>query len=253
MPYALRSRNVLVTAGSRGLGAVVAQKFAAEGCNVAINYFASQEAAEKVASDIQAQYDVKVITIQGDANIRSECQSMVQTTIEQLGGLDILVSNAGWTKITTFSDLDAMDEEDWDKCWSANVKGHLWLFKAALPTFRKNPDGGVFLLTSSAAAVSASGSSLPYSVTKAAGLHLVKCLAQTQGNKVRVNAVLPGLLLTEWGLRFPKEKIEAYKARAPLNSLPEVEDTADAYINLAKNSSMTGQALQIDSGFVVNY
>ncbi|KAL4741726.1 hypothetical protein BDV11DRAFT_52561 [Aspergillus similis] len=253
MPYALQGRNVLVTAGSRGLGAVVAQKFAAEGCNVAINYFSSKEAAEKVTSDIRAQYKVKVILIQGDANIQSECQNMVQTTIEQLGGLDILVSNAGWTKVTAFNDLDAMNEEDWDKCWSANVKGHLWLFKAALPTFRANPDGGVFLLTSSAAAVSASGSSLPYSVTKAAGLHLVKCLAQTQGNKVRVNAVLPGLLLTEWGLRFPKEKIEAYKAKTPLNALPEVEDTADAYINIAKNSSMTGQAVQIDSGFVVNY
>ncbi|KAL6229830.1 hypothetical protein BDW75DRAFT_234892 [Aspergillus navahoensis] len=253
MPYALRNRNVLVTAGSRGLGAVVAQKFAAEGCNVAINYFSSKAAAEKVASEIRAQYNVKVILIQGDANIQSECQSMVQNTIEQLGGLDILVSNAGWTKVTTFNDLDAMDEEDWDKCWSANVKGHLWLFKAALPTFRANPDGGVFLLTSSAAAVSATGSSLPYSVTKAAGLHLVKCLAQTQGNKVRVNAVLPGLLLTDWGLRFPKEKIEAYRAKTPLNALPELEDTADAYINTAKNSSMTGQAIQIDSGFVVNY
>ncbi|KAL5048793.1 hypothetical protein BDW71DRAFT_9352 [Aspergillus fruticulosus] len=253
MPYALRNRNVLITAGSRGLGAVVAQKFAAEGCNVAVNYFSSKEAAENVASQIRTQYNVKVILIQGDANIQSECQSMVQTTIEQLGGLDILVSNAGWTKVTTFNDLNAMDEEDWDKCWSANVKGHLWLFKAALPTFRANPDGGVFLLTSSAAAVSASGSSLPYSVTKAAGLHLVKCLAQTQGNKVRVNAVLPGLLLTDWGLRFPKEKIEAYKAKSPLNALPEVEDTADAYINTAKNSSMTGQAIQIDSGFVVNY
>ncbi|KAL4975724.1 hypothetical protein BDW66DRAFT_63871 [Aspergillus desertorum] len=253
MPYALRNRNVLVTAGSRGLGAVVARKFAAEGCNVAINYFSSKEAAEKVASEIRAQYNVKVILIQSDANIQSECQSMVQSTIEQLGGLDVLISNAGWTKVTTFNDLDATDEGDWDKCWSANVKGHLWLFKAALPTFRANPDGGVFLLTSSAAAVSASGSSLPYSVTKAAGLHLVKCLAQTQGNKVRVNAVLPGLLLTDWGLRFPKEKIEAYKAKTPLNALPEVEDTADAYINTAKNSSMTGQAVQIDSGFVVNY
>ncbi|KAL4921557.1 hypothetical protein BDW62DRAFT_197699 [Aspergillus aurantiobrunneus] len=252
MPYSLQTRNVLVTAGSRGLGAVVAQKFAAEGCNVAINYFSSKDAAEKIASDLQTQYNVKAITIKGDASLQGDCQNMVQTTIEQLGGLDVLVSNAGWTKITVFNDLDAMGDEDWDKCWSSNVKGHLWLFKAALPTFRANPDGGVFLLTSSAAAVSATGSSLPYSVTKAAGLHLVKCLAQTQGNKVRVNAVLPGLLLTEWGLRFPKEKIELYKAKTPLNTLPEVEDTAEAYITLAKNSSMTGQALQIDSGFVVN-
>ncbi|KAL4781877.1 hypothetical protein BJX76DRAFT_309881 [Aspergillus varians] len=253
MPYSLQKRNVLVTAGSRGLGAVVAQKFAAEGCNIAINYFSSQDAAEKIASGIRTQYNVKAITLKGDASVQSECQNLVKSAIEQLGGLDILVSNAGWTKITKFGDLDAMEEEDWDKCWSANVKGHMWLFKAALPTFKANPDGGVFLLTSSAAAVSASGSSLPYSVTKAAGLHLVKCLAQTQGNKVRVNAVLPGLLLTEWGLRFPKEQIELYKSRAPLNTLPEVEDTADAYITLAKNSSMTAQAVQIDSGMVVNY
>ncbi|KAL4868808.1 hypothetical protein BDV12DRAFT_196966 [Aspergillus spectabilis] len=253
MPYSLKNRNVLVTAGSRGLGALVAQKFAAEGCNVAINYFSSKDAAEKIAADIQAQHNVKTITIRGDASIQGDCQNIVQTTIEQLGGLDILVSNAGWTKITVFNDLDAMGDEDWDMCWAANVKGHLWLFKAALPTFKANPDGGVFLLTSSAAAVSATGSSLPYSVTKAAGLHLVKCLAQTQGNKVRVNAVLPGLLLTDWGMRFPQEKIDLYKAKSPLNTLPEVEDTADAYITLAKNSSMTGQAVQIDSGFVVNY
>ncbi|KAL4881460.1 hypothetical protein BJY04DRAFT_58593 [Aspergillus karnatakaensis] len=253
MPYSLKNRNVLVTAGSRGLGAVVAQKFAAEGCNVAINYFSSKEAAEKIALDIQTQHNVKAITIQGDASIKGHCENIVQTTIRELGGLDVLVSNAGWTKITVFNDLEAMGDEDWDMCWSANVKGHLWLFKAALPSFRANPDGGVFLLTSSAAAVSATGSSLPYSVTKAAGLHLVKCLAQTQGNKVRVNAVLPGLLLTDWGMRFPQDKIDLYKAKTPLNSLPEVEDTADAYITLAKNSSMTGQAVQIDSGFVINY
>ncbi|OJJ02922.1 hypothetical protein ASPVEDRAFT_707933 [Aspergillus versicolor CBS 583.65] len=253
MPYSLQNRNVLVTAGSRGLGALVAQKFAAQGSNVAINYFSSADAAEKIAADIREQYNVKAITIKGDASLKADCENMVQTTIEQLGGLDVLVSNAGWTKITSFGDLDAMGEEDWDLCWSANVKGHLWLFKAALPTFRANADGGVFLLTSSAAAVSATGSSLPYSVTKAAGLHLVKCLAQTQGNKVRVNAVLPGLLLTDWGLRFPKEKIELYKSATPLNTLPEVEDTAEAYITLARNSSVTGQAMQIDSGFVINY
>ncbi|KAI9375393.1 hypothetical protein BJX61DRAFT_539820 [Aspergillus egyptiacus] len=253
MPYSLQNRNVLVTAGSRGLGAAVAQKFAAEGCNVAINYFSSQAAAEKIAADIQAHYNVKAIAIQGDASVQSDCQKMVQTTIENFGGLDILVSNAGWTKITVFKDLDATDEEDWDKCWTANVKGHLWLFKAALPTFKANPDGGVFLLTSSSAAVSATGSSLPYSVTKAAGLHMIKCLAQTQGNKVRVNAVLPGLLLTEWGLRFPPEIVELYKSKAPLNTVPEVDDTANAYIMLAKNSSMTGQAVQIDSGFAIKY
>ncbi|RJE23716.1 Short chain dehydrogenase [Aspergillus sclerotialis] len=79
----------------------------------------------------------------------------------------------------------------------------------------------------------------------------MKCLAQTQGSKVRVNAVLPGLLLTDWGQRFPKEKIQGYQDRAVLKKAPEVEDTADAYIMLAKNNSMTGQSLQIDAGFAI--
>ncbi|KAJ5084390.1 Short-chain dehydrogenase/reductase SDR [Penicillium alfredii] len=282
MPYSLRDRNVLIIGGSRGLGALVAEKFAAEGSNVAINYMSSRDDAEKVASGIASQYGVKTIVIQGvwllsfrfneeesksltyvshpDCRMpesKGDCANAVNTTIEQLGGLDIIISNAGWTKITEFADLDAMDDADWDKCWSVNVKSSLHLFKAALPTFNANPEGGAFIITSSTAGVTPSGSSLPYSVTKAAAIHLMKCLAKTQGTKVRVNAVLPGLLLTEWGLirwqgqRFSPEKIEDYKSKAALKRVPEVEDNADMYINIAKNPSITGQTVQIDAGFAI--
>lgn len=78
------------------------------------------------------------------------------------------------------------------------MKAQTYLLQAALPTFNSNPDGGVMIMSSSIAGIIAGGSSMPYSVTKAAQLHLMKCLAKTQGPKVRVNAVLPGLLLTEW-------------------------------------------------------
>ncbi|KAM0094902.1 hypothetical protein ACP6JD_001555 [Aspergillus fumigatus] len=156
-----------------------------------------------------------------------------------------LIAVKGWTKMTTFGDLDAMDDDDWDRCWSTNVKSSWYLFKEALPTFNANPDGGVFIITSSTAAVTPSGSSIPYAVTKAAGLHLMKCLAQSQGSKVRVNAVVPALLLTEWGQRFPPGKIAAFKNKAVLGKLPEVEDAANAYVMLAQNSSMTGQSIQV--------
>ncbi|KAJ5195070.1 Short-chain dehydrogenase/reductase SDR [Penicillium cinerascens] len=249
MPYSLKGRNVLITGGSRGLGALVANKFAAEGSNVAINYVSNKETADQVASDIASKYGVKTIVVQGDAGSQAECTNAVKTTIEQLGGLDVVISNAGWTKMVNFADLDAMDDADWDKCWNVNVKSSFYLFKAALPTFNANPEGGAFIITSSTAGVTPSGSSLPYAVTKGAVIHLMKCLAQTQGPKVRVNAVLPGLLLTEWGQRFSSDKIEGWKGRTALKRLPEVEDTADLYIATAKNSSMTGQAVQIDSGF----
>jgi len=174
--------------------------------------------------------------------------------------------NKGWTKISVFGDLHALTEEEWDKvslyrgmlastevvqCWAVNVKGQMALFRAALPTFNANPNGGSFILTSSIAGASMGGSSMPYSITKAAQNHLMRCLAQTQGAKVRVNSVLPGLLLTEWGQRFGETHINAIKDRAVLKKETDLEDCADMYISIAKNSSMTGQRVQVDAGLNV--
>lgn len=136
--------------------------------------------------------------VQGDVGLESDCQRIVAESIHKLGGLDVIISNAGYTRFSDFNDLSAPTVEDWDKTYAVNVKAQVHLMNAALPTFKKNVEGGVFLITSSIAGSYAGGSSMPYSVSKAAQLHLMKCMATTQGPKVRVNAVLPGLLLTEW-------------------------------------------------------
>jgi len=169
----------------------------------------------------------------------------VKTATQELGGLDIIIANAAWTKFEDkFGDLDTgLTDDEWDKCWLTNVMHHVQLMRAAAPTFKANPDGGVYLITSSVAAISQSGSSLPYSVTKAAGIQLMKCLAATQGPKVRVNAILPGLLLTEWGLRYSKEDIEDMKENAALKQETLLDDCVEAYVSTAKNSSMTGAAM----------
>lgn len=183
----------------------------------------------------------------------ADCARCVSSTIEAFGGLDIVIGNAGWTRFTDFSDLDAMSEDEWDKCYAVNVKGMHALLKAALPAFKKNAEGGVFIITSSVAAVSLGGSSMAYSVTKAAQVHLMKCLANTQGNKVRINAVLPGLLLTDWGNLYGEEQVKAIKERAVLKKETELGDCADAYVMLAKNTSITGENLRVDSGLVVQH
>ncbi|KAI9853285.1 MAG: hypothetical protein M1824_001452 [Vezdaea acicularis] len=195
MPYALKNRKVLVTGGSRGLGAVIARKFAEEGCAVAINYSSNVEAAENTVMSIEKDCGVKCIALKGvnsthnyhtsvlhqtkraqDMGKLVDCVDVVQEAIKQLRGLDILISNApyklknseGWTKFSRFGDLDALSEEDWDKCWSVNVKGPMFLLREALPTFNANTDGGVFLMTSSIAGVGTSGSTMAYAVSKAA-------------------------------------------------------------------------------------
>ncbi|QDS76426.1 hypothetical protein FKW77_004252 [Venturia effusa] len=251
MPFDLRGKNVLITAGSRGLGAAIAKKFAIQGSNVAINYYSRVSEAEELSKFLEREYGVKTVLIQGDAGVTADIKRMVQETIKTLGGLDVIIGNAGWTKFTTFGDLDALSEEDWDKCYAVNVKGQMALFREALPTFNANPEGGAFIITSSIAGWSVSGSSMAYSVTKAAQLHLMKCLAKTQGKKCRINAVLPGLLLTEWGQRFPTEAVEASKAKAVLNDVTDIDECADIYVAIAKNTSMTGQKIAVDAGLNV--
>ncbi|OCK81467.1 NAD(P)-binding protein [Lepidopterella palustris CBS 459.81] len=251
MPYNLKGRNVLITGGSRGLGAVIASAFAAEGCNIAINYANNKKPAAELQEKLINEYAVRACVIKGDAGLLADCAHCVEETIKTFGGIDIVIGNAGWTKFAKFSDLDAMAEEDWDKCWAVNVKGQMALLRAAMPTFNENPDGGVFIITSSIAGVSQSGSSMAYSVTKAAQLHLMRCLASTQGKKVRINAVLPGLLLTEWGLKYSSEHIQMIKNNAVLKMETDLNDCANAYVMIAKNSSMTGQKIQIDAGLCI--
>jgi len=119
------------------------------------------------------------------------------------------------------------------------------LIREAMPTFNANPDGGVFIITSSIAGTSLGGSSMAYSVTKAAQLHLMRCLANTQGSKVRINAVLPGLLLTEWGRLYSPEMIKTLEEKAVLKQTTDLSECADMFISIAKNQSLTGQKIAV--------
>ncbi|KAB8301124.1 hypothetical protein EYC80_003027 [Monilinia laxa] len=252
MPYKLTNRNVLVTGGTRGLGEAICLKFAAEGCNVAINYVSSEHKAKELKERVEREFGVRVVCLRADVSLESDCISVVKETIKGLGGLDVIISNAGYTRFSTFSDISAPIAEDWQKCYAINVVAQSILMREALSTFQANEEGGVFIMTSSIAGVITGGSSMPYSVTKAAQLHLMKCLAATQGPKVRVNAVLPGLLLTEWGRLYSEEDQERLRDRAYLKRVTDIEDCAQVFVDIAKNSSMTGQKIQVDSGLAQN-
>jgi NAD(P)-dependent dehydrogenase (short-subunit alcohol dehydrogenase family) len=203
----------------------------------------SKNVADELAKKITVQHAVKTVVLQADVGASIDCDRLVTDAITGLGGLDIIISNAGWTKFAPWQDLYALSEAEWDKCWAVNVKSQLHLLRAALPIFNANPNGGTFLITSSAAGTVTKGSSMAYSVTKAAGLHLTRCLAQTQGPNVRVNAVCPGLMLTEWGEKYGTHQIKEMEDKAALKKTTDMEDCADVFVWLAKNGSITGQRL----------
>jgi len=251
MPYSLLGRSVLITGGSRGLGAEVARKFAAEGSNIAINYANNEAPAQELAKEIQQKHNVKTVILKGDGGNMADCTRCVQDTIKAFGGLDIMILNAGWTKFSDFADLSSMTDDEWDRCWHTNVMGPKKYVEVAMPTFKKNEEGGVAIITSSIAGQSIGGSSMPYSITKSAQIHMMKCVAKTQGPKLRINAVLPGLLLTDWGNLYSEERIKGLKEASALKKTTDVSECADMYISIAKNTSITGQDFSVDSGLNV--
>ncbi|KAK6535199.1 hypothetical protein TWF694_001669 [Orbilia ellipsospora] len=250
--YELAGRNVLVTGGSRGIGEAISDRFAAQGSNLILNYVSNKERADALKTKLLEKYPtIKVVAIQADVGKKEECENLVKQSIEALGGLDVVCSNAGWTKFAQFGDLDALSEEDWDKCYAVNVKANIWLLNAAKSTFNANPDGGSLIICSSIAGITTRGSSMAYAVSKSASLHLMRCLAASQGPKIRVNAVCPGLVLTEWGDLFPQAIKDAYIEATQTKKIIEAEDVADAFIFCAKNVAMTGQKIVIDGGVII--
>ena len=167
----------LVTAGSAGLGASIARVLALDlGMSVTINYTHNAARAELMVRELQSAYAARQTTnpphppvfqaIQADLLSKAEVTRLVKATTDLSGGrLDVVISNMGWTQMRNFSDLDdGVVEEDWDRCFAANVKSHLWLFHAArkyLEESNKRDEGSaVFVSTASVSGVKPSGSSL---------------------------------------------------------------------------------------------
>jgi NAD(P)-dependent dehydrogenase (short-subunit alcohol dehydrogenase family) len=131
------------------------------------------------------------------------------------------------------------------------VKSNVFLFRAVRPHFEANPDGGVFLIQSSIGSLFTNGSSMAYSVCRAAGLHLTRCLAETQGPNIRVNAVCPGLVDTERTAVFSEERRQGFKDMAKLKRITTPEEIAMTFVFAAKNSGMTGEHIRVDSGMII--
>ncbi|KAK5449681.1 hypothetical protein LTS15_008756 [Exophiala xenobiotica] len=265
----MTAKVALVTASSAGLGAATVKALAPY-FRVVVNYNSRAEKAQEVINQASAikpltysdtdndkQQQPRFHAIKADISSRSEIQRLVAETVDVMGRLDVVVSNAGWTRLTNFFDIDQqVNEDDWDKCFNLNVKAHLWLLYAAKDHLEKAADeeggiGGAFVTVASLAGVRPSGSSLPYSVTKAAEIHLTKGLAIICGKKIRCNSVSPGLMMTEWGNKFPETKVKATTEKSALKSTASPEDVAEQIRTLVLSKSITGQNIVMDCGIAI--
>jgi 3-oxoacyl-[acyl-carrier protein] reductase len=242
----------VVTGASSGIGAATSLAFAAAGYDVVINYRSNRAGAEAIADECR-QLGAKAVTVIGDIASDEACRSIAGAAGEHFGRIDALVNNAGVTRYAPAADLEASNAADFDHIFSVNVAGTYQMIRAAVAYLKKAPAGSI-VNVSSDSALSGDGSSLAYAASKGAINTMTVGLARSLAPAIRVNAVCPGFVDTTWALSWHDEaSYKTFKddlvAAAPLKSIPDATDIADAIVWLSDRAGkMTGQCLVIDSG-----
>jgi 3-oxoacyl-[acyl-carrier protein] reductase len=241
----LQNKVVLVTGGGTGIGRATCLALAQRGATVAVNYSRSKAEAEQTAQTIR-QAGGRAFAIRADVSRDGEVREMVAAIVRECGTVDALVNNAGITRHLPFDDLEAADEEVWDELYNVNVKGMFFCARAVAPHMMRNRQGAI-VNVGSIAGLTGLGSSLPYSVSKAAVHGLTKSLAHALKPFVRVNCVVPGAVATRWWAGR-EEQMKRLAPRLLLQRIAEPEDIARLVCAVLEQEAMTGQIVTADSG-----
>ncbi len=245
----LHDKLVLITGASTGIGAAAAKAFADVGARVAVNYNASADAARQVQQAIAAGGGTCVL-VQGDLTAAGEPERIVKEAASRLGGLDVLVNNAGsLVRREPFANVDA---ELIDAVLGLNVLSVIAACQAAIPLLEQR-GGGAIINVGSIAGVDGGGpGSMMYASSKAFIHNLTRHLARDLAAKnIRVNAVSPGVIRTPFHAATPPERMEAMRKAVHLGRIGEPEDCAGAFLFLASSKMsgyITGQNIHVNGG-----
>jgi NAD(P)-dependent dehydrogenase (short-subunit alcohol dehydrogenase family) len=244
----LKGKNALITGGDSGIGRAVAVAYAKEGANVAIGYLDENEDvdADKTIKLIE-NFGVKAVKIRLDISEEENCERIIDDVVNEFGGINILVNNAG--KQFPQDDIANISEDQLRETFETNFFGLFYLTKAAL---KHMTEGDAIINTSSVTAYNGSPGLLDYSATKGAITSFTRSLALNLANKgIRVNAVAPGPIWTPLiPATFDGVKVQQHGADTPAKRRGQPAENAPAYVFLASNDSsyMTGQTIHIDGG-----
>ncbi len=251
MTQLLDGARALVTGAGRGIGTQIALRLAGEGAHVALAYRSSKEGAEAAAGTIRASGGVAA-TFRADLTNEDEARRLVDETVNSLGHLDILVNNAAG-----FGPPKRLGESGWDDLdaeWQAVVRPVFVLTRAALPHLVQSPRGGRIVNLAATLVQRPAPGYGAHAMAKAAVLAFTRTLAREVGpQNVTVNAVSPGMTLTEFSKSLPEEEKKAVAARTPLRRLATPDDVAGAVLFFCSPLAgfVTGANLAPDGGLAV--
>ena len=230
--------TVVITGGSRGIGAAAVRLFAQKGHRVYFLYEKEHEAAKQVA---EATGATAICCDVADG-------SAVNAAFQQIPNVDILICNAGIVHVGLMSQ---MSDDQWNRIFDVNVGGIFHCVNAAMPAFLQTHKGCIITVSSMWGQVGASCEAA-YSATKGAVIALTKALAQELGpSGIRVNCVAPGVIQTDMCADVAPEIMDELREQTPVGRLGEPEDVAKAMLYLSEAEFVTGQVLPVNGGFII--
>jgi 3-oxoacyl-[acyl-carrier protein] reductase len=243
----LEDRVAIVTGSSRGIGKAIAERFAAEGARVTINWVSSEFEAEGVVDTIK-RGGGEALSVQADVSSTADVQKLVRSTVDHFGRVDILVNNAG--VMITKSVLDTT-EDDRDRTMDINLKGAYLCSKAVAPFMIKQKSGKIIMMSSNSGLYHPSAMRFTEYVTSKAGMNgLTKALALAFGPYITVNAICPGWIKTDMVEGTDPEVEKRILAETALARWGTTDDVAGAAVFLASNEAdfITGESLLVAGG-----
>jgi NAD(P)-dependent dehydrogenase (short-subunit alcohol dehydrogenase family) len=254
----LTEKVALITGGSRGIGAGIAKRLAADGAAVVITYAKDAKAASAVVKAIE-QDGGKALAIQADAADVEALRAAVEKTVATFGRLDVLVNNAGTTKHVPHDNLDGLSAEDFQRLFGVNTIGPFQMVRAARSLLeagaKASGRASCVVNVSSVAGISGIGSSVAYAASKGALNTITLSLARALAPLIRVNTVCPGYIDTPWftkgrGVEGAAKVRDSVVSKVPLKRASTAEDVANVvcFLALPRSGNMTGEIVRIDAG-----
>jgi 3-oxoacyl-[acyl-carrier protein] reductase len=243
----LNGKTALVTGASGDIGGAIARALAAEGADVAVGFLGHREGADATCEAV-AGFGRRAVHVQLDQRDPSAIEDAIATVAKTFGRLDVLVNNAAWNIGIPFPDLTALTGEIWDRMLETNLRGPYLLSRAAAPLLAAD-DGGHIVNIASTGGLLPGSSSIAYSCSKAALIHLTRCLAVALAPDVAVNCVAPGLVEgTRMAQRLPEAVAESARSNAVLGRVGSPDDCANQVVAFCRSESISGQTAVVDGG-----
>ena len=247
MSEKLNGKRALVTAGAQGIGLAISRALLDEGCSIAVHYFSSADAA----NELKAEFGDRVVALQADLTDPAQTKEMVEKAVAELGGLDVLINNAG--SLIGRRKLDEIEPDFWQTVVDVNVTSMINVTKFAAPALRAAQGASIVNLASLAGRKGGHAGSLAYSTAKGAVLTMTRAMSNELGpDLIRVNALAPGLILETsfHNTHTTKESAAQTIAGIPIKRAGNPQDVAHATIFLAEqfDGFVTGATLDINGG-----